>query len=270
MSNLRTRWEDISLRRKDCMDRRARQSQSMAMADTGGRSFMEMEQELRTHKEEKDELIKKKESLQTEESRQMRVMFQLKQNVTDREKVLTEMRAKEARQVQLEARLVELDAQEKELQDERLRISQKTASADRDLKQKQTSLDVAKAELRRVEETSSTATVAMQGDRESLKRVIDNLEGLEKRAAAADLTSIEKDLERLQGDIANKEEIMRDHSPKIQALNANMSSQERTKRIVQDNLSLREAIQEKIQMTRQLAELNDRLGGGARAMQDAQ
>eukprot|EP01041_Mallomonas_annulata_P001590 gene1590-3071_t len=270
MSNLRTRWEDISLRRKDCMDRRARQSQSMAMADTGGRSFMEMEQELRTHKEEKDELIKKKESLQTEESRQMRVMFQLKQNVTDREKVLTEMRAKEARQVQLEARLVELDAQEKELQDERLRISQKTASADRDLKQKQTSLDVAKAELRRVEETSSTATVAMQGDRESLKRVIDSLEGLEKRAAAADLTSIEKDLERLQGDIANKEEIIRDHSPKIQALNANMSSQERTKRIVQDNLSLREAIQEKIQMTRQLAELNDRLGGGARAMQDAQ
>ena len=103
-----------------------------------------------------------------------------------------------------------------------------------------------------------------------MRKDIDALDVLEKRCASTDLKDVEAEIAFLQRDLGAKQDFIREYTPRIQGLNASIASRERTKKVVQDNLSLRETIRERGVQEEQLAALNERLGGGARHLQDCQ
>ena len=270
LSSAYARWEDVCLRRKEYADRRVKQSQSMVVADTGGRSYAEVEQQQRSRKEEKDDILKKKDLLQAEESRLMKQMFLVKQTLSDREKALADAKAKEARQLQLESRLSELDVTEREVQEEKLRTNQKLSAEERVKRMCQSALDGAAAELMATEEACRAQILQLTTERDALNRRVETMADLENRCARVDLDAIMNELERMQSEISEKEEIIKSKVPKIQSMNAKISSQEHTKRIVMDNLSLREALIEQKQLERELIGLTEKLGASTKQVQECQ
>lgn len=275
LSTIRTRWEDAAAKRRDSSSRRTRQSQSVALIDTGGRTFAEIETALRTRREEMEAMQKKKDTLVNDSGRLEKAYYSSKNRLAEAEKDLSDLQTKEQRQIQIQKRMADLEAQDNKTQDEKLKIGQRVTQAERELQQRRSTAVAAKADLTlREAEAADTKLVALT-EQDRAKRLVDSVNEMERRVAAAaatgkDLASIDKDIDFLKRDIQAKENKVREIGPQIAAMQAGMLSLDERRRHVQQNLSLREAIAELHEQQARIAEISDQVGGGAKQYQESQ
>jgi chromosome segregation ATPase len=248
-------------RQTELADKKRRQSQSMLTGDLEGRSVDGIERQQQERQEEKDSLLSKKDRAVAEESQLMKRMNQVKMTLMEREKALNEATQKGARQAELEAQVAALQQQCDEAEAARRVIGRERDEASREMSVAEQALKVARAELKQKEEVCGIRLSNITRDREDLQRSLDTLEILARKLEQAALPAVLRRLEQSQGEIAEKEELIRTHAPQINALNAEISSQERTKRVVRENLELREGERELQRLRTEAGAMEREMGG---------
>ena len=123
------------------------------------------------------------------------------------------------------------------LQHQREELNKQLVNADQDVKG-------AKEDLKQKQDRFSSTLGILTTDRDAVQRGVEALEQLQQKVQGADLSNVLQELTNKQALIAENEEQIRSLSPQMNALNAEISSQERTKRLVKDNIDLRLAVKE--------------------------
>lgn len=247
------RWRNAEQRRLDYIDRKKRQTDSLfSGGDMGGRSLEEIEALQRSRQETKDNLQVKKDRLATEETTLSKRFYTVKQQVTEAEKALTDAKLEGNRYEELETTLQALQTKMAEIESRRHALQRDRDQADRDVREFHVQVTAKQQELRQREEEHQRQGQALQREQDTLHQSQQTIEQLAQRVqhdATMNVTEIEASIARGQQEIAQREEDkQRTFLPRIQALSAEVASQEHIKRNVLGNIELRAIIVEARQL----------------------
>lgn len=264
LSQLSSTWKSHIEKMKDFQEKKRRQSQSMSFYDCGGRSLEAIEEEQARRNERKDELQAKKDRLLAEESRFLQKHSQIKIRLAEKERLHTEALQRGNRYSEVEKQQKDLLSKIENLEDRKRSLLLEREEMARQKGDRENLLNDAKADLKQSTDAAHEKIAGISADIDNLGRLIENLEGITARCDKTNLTMISNNLENAQVTIAQKEEIIKTNAPKITALNSDLSSRSKFKRIVEDNMELREMKKEVEKLRIKLKELQDAPGIGSR------
>jgi DNA repair protein RAD50 len=265
LTDLRSRWFAAEQRILELHDRKKRHTSSLlvgSLSDTNDvKSIEELEEQQRKRADRKDELIARKDRLVNEEAGLAKRMYHFKGQLADAEKALMTARQRSARQGELEAAMKARSSDIERLEMEvRLLVGKRDDSA-RQVHSLESHLKSANSELSAHEQAGNSRLNDLRAKRDTVSRLFDHIEDLERKLNDIDLVSLSTKLDAVQSSIYSKEENIRTMNPKIHSLNAELSSQENRRRLVKDNLDLRELVASHDQLTGSLTALERRVGG---------
>jgi len=304
------KWEGCSTRLAELDQRRARlqtQMQSTASmyevasgvsagASAAGSSVTadmtnyhdSLESELREFGRQKEALQARKDAVKEEESRFTKKNFSLKSNLAEKEKVLSEKQQNSDKYTETMGRLAELDIAIKDLEHLREEQTRSISPLQTAVREKETTVATAKGVLVELEQRLNASVSAVRSDKDSCGRLLDMVVDLSARrkqlqadgsavrgSILDDIKAIDAELARAQAAIEEKEESMREVAPKRDQLRLELSSQEQTKKVVQDNIDLRECISDREKKGEQIRRLEEKLrsegsGGGVDIQRELQ
>ena len=195
---------------------------------------------------ERDNLQRVKEGIVDEENIDSKMLQTLRLQVSETEKAFLTAQAAEKRQMELELRLSELATREETLIEERAVLSRNQASAERAAYEAEESLAADRNRLRADEGTLNGRIVTLRGDLDGITRAISTTDSQSRKVADRPAsTAVQRDLDTLARTVAEKEDFLREYTPKISNLNSQISRQENLKRAVQENINYRTSCRER-------------------------
>ena len=276
LSDIALRWGAVENRLQEFQQKKRRQTQSMAGGDTsalGNRSIDDLEATQRQNMERKDHLQAQKDRLSNEDANLTKRFYSLKGVLAEREAALSEARNRGSRHTELGVEIARLQGRVTEVGERRGFLAQEREGHARELRDKQMLASNAAAALQQQEEMAQGRVSIVRGDRDAFSKMVDALGSIQQRLKDNNQEQVSHALEQLQSCVHTKEGEMRELQPQIEALSGEISSQEHTRRNVQDNLSLRAAKTELSNLRRQLADMQaeqerrvtgaDEAGGGS-------
>jgi DNA repair protein RAD50 len=265
LSDLRSRWVAAEQRIVELGDRKRRHTSSLlagSLSETNEvKSIEELEEQQRKRGDRKDELIARKDKLVAEEANLTKRMYHLKNQLGDCEKTLISARQRSAKQMELENGMKARSADIERIEMEVRGLVQRKDDASRALQYADSHLKSAQADLQTSEQKGNGRMNELRGMKDTLTREVDLVEANERKLADLDFNSIQTKLEAVNASIYQKEENIRTLNPKIQTLNAELSSQENRRRQVRDNLDLRDLLTSHEKLNASLATLDRKVGG---------
>jgi DNA repair protein RAD50 len=241
----------------DFQDKKRRQSQSMSIYDSGGRSLDLIEEEQVRRNERKDELQAKKDRLVAEESRFIQKHSQNKVRLAEKERLYTEALQKGNRYNEVEKQQKDLLSKIEQLEDRKRSLLLEKEEVSRQKGDRDNSLKDAKADLKEKTDAVNSKIAGISSVIDSVGRLIENLEGVTARCEKTNLAQITENLDNAQVEIAQKEEIVKTNAPKITAINSDISSRSKFKRVAEDNMEIRQVKKEREKLRAKLKEMQD-------------
>lgn len=218
-----------------------------------------LESEIKEYTRQKEVLQARKDSVKEEESRFTKKNFALKSNLAEKEKVLAEKQQNSDKYAETVARLAELDTAIKDIEQGREEQTRSIAPLQATVKDHETAVATAKTALSQLEQRLNESVSQVKNDEDSCRRLLNMVVDLAARQQ--DVASIDTELSRTQEAIEGAEQSIKDTTPRRDALNKELNSQEQTKKIVQDNLDLRECIADRDKKAEQIRRLEEKLRG---------
>jgi DNA repair protein RAD50 len=247
-SSLLSRWTDITERMKDLKARKQRHessvSQSLGTA-TENRSYQQIEEDRRSRDSEREHLRQRKDTLTEEENRISKQYQSLKLLVSEAEKSFLTAQGLEKRQDELEGRLAELSSRENEILEELAKVNRSISSAERDVSTSDATLNSDRAKMRKDEGQVQSKTLSLRGELDVLTRAVGATDEQTRRVASKTPSAdILRELEEIQHAIAEKEALLKEYQPKMNAIHSKITHQEQVKKVVQDNITYRTTCKE--------------------------
>ena len=231
------RWRSIKHKVDDLGSKRRKQSQSAASSSNAdGRNIGEIEDAQKERQDRKDDLISKKDKAANEESSLLRKMNVLKLTTLEKQTELQEAQTKGGRYKEVDDAIREQKKRCSEIEIEKVALRERLEKARKDLTDVERQLQSAKSRLQSREEDFTSQHSAIQSDREALQRETDALEKMIKAAEQKDVDSVQRELTTKQDLIDRKTDQIRTKTPQMTALNAQISSEDRTRRTIIENL----------------------------------
>ena len=275
LSTLHSQWFTVTQKYEEVKIKRQRQLEIIAPGGgLGGRSMQDVEDELRRHTEDKQDLQTKKTRLEEDLNRMERQSLALKSSLSDKERVLMEVIHRMSRASELEEKLRSLETNERAISS-----SKASKVRDRSLQER----TVAKMEA---EEQAEKASHKRQDD--AIRENFNNCQNARNRIVTAtkahmttakrceemNLGQIDRELDSMKAEIISIERSLSDLHPKISTLENQMNQQDHTKRMISDNISARSARQEAIELFTKLHEIESKLesrgSGSSMSLQELQ
>ena len=234
-----SRWQLVKHKVDDLGSKRRKQSQSAASSShSDGRGISEIEDEQKVRQDSKDELIAKKDKAANEESNLLRKMGILKLTTLEKQAEVQEAQTKGGRFKEVEDAIRVQKKRCVDIETEKVVLRERMDKAKKDLADVERHLQSAKRELQSKEEIINVQLSTIQSDREALQRETDALEKLIKAAEHKDLDSVQSELKTKQDNIEKKMNQIRTKTPQMSALNSQISSEDRTRRNISENLEV--------------------------------
>ena len=264
--------EDITNRIKELNERRNRQSQSFHLEDSFKRSPNEIEELQRRRMEERDELHRKKEQNQIEDGRLSKQMLTLKGGLAELEKNLLEAKQKEEKFFEMESKLVEYEKRDSQIVEVKSVLKRDLNIAENELRTKENEYNKTKVECSKVEKDQTNHILSLKQEVQTFLSLSSSLEDLEKVVKSFNLKSISDQIDQIQFKIQENEDLIRELNPKIHSINSELTSQDRHKRTILENLNYRSLKKEHALVLEQLNDVKQKLGATdfSREYQDAQ
>ena len=183
-------------------------------------------------------MIAKKDKAANEESNLLRKMGILKLTTLEKQAEVQEAQTKGGRFKEVEDAIRVQKKRCVDIETEKVVLRERMDKAKKDLADVERHLQSAKRELQSKEEIINVQLSTIQSDREALQRETDALEKLIKAAEHKDLDSVQSELKTKQDNIEKKMNQIRTKTPQMSALNAQISSEDRTRRNISENLEV--------------------------------
>jgi DNA repair protein RAD50 len=264
------RWKNADQRRLEYTERKRRQTDSLLSGHSlGTRSLDDIEALQRQRLETKDALQVKKDKLVMEETSLTKRFYAVKQQLAEAEKILTDAKFEGSRYEELEMALQQFQMKVTDIEGRRHVLQRDRDNADRDMHEFQVQVTAKQQELRQSEDEHQRHEQSLRREQEQLQSSLHTLDALEQRLQQdplMQLSTIEATIAQSQSEIAAKEDDkQRLLLPRIQALSAEVASQEHVKRNVLGNIELRATISEAQRLRdewQRLQEQQQNSGGG--------
>lgn len=270
LQDLLLRWKNAEQRRNDLADRKRRQTESLFSGDLGERSLEDVETLQRTRQEDKDRLQTRKDKLANEESSFTKRFYAVKNNLSEKEKALSDARLEGSRSEELETAVQALQVKLTENEARKAVLTRNRDNIDRELAEFNIQLSGRRGELRKSEDQHQQEVLTLKKDQESITKLSESLDLLERRYADMDLDAVDTRLAEIQENITSKEAERKSFLPRISALNAELASQEHIKRNVLGNIELRANVLELQQLREELRSYEVQQGGSAQQFKAAE
>jgi len=249
MNEIKLRWLNVADRKQEAETRQRRASQSiMTGQDPAGRTMERIEQDQRRRLEEKEAAQREKDKATADESEITKRCLQLKEKMMESEKELAEVKRRGEKYANEETAIRGLEQELTNLERSRREAQTERDEKNREVQERSHDLQVAKGRLADMEKAHQVRTDDLRSSKETIQRLSDSLEELYQRSREYDLDTVTAEHKQVHASIQEKEEQVKIKTPQINAINSEIFSQERTKRVVRENLSLREARREKAEM----------------------
>jgi DNA repair protein RAD50 len=239
LASLRRRRLELDERLKELRDKHTKQSQSVASTNVDGRTYIAMEVAVRERMAERDELQVRKDRVQAEESKASKRQFQLKAAQAEADKVLVEAQSKAERLHIVQARLGELEKLSKQAAITKTSTMLSIARMQSEASMAGTAVVEGKDALLRAEQDWAMRTNLSRGDVQELARLTAEVEVMRQREERCDLASIERELREAHALIEDHEEALRVAGLEMGDISGALSNEERTRKLIQDNLDVR-------------------------------
>jgi chromosome segregation ATPase len=270
LSDINIRWQSVSKRQTESMDRKRRQSQSIMGNELGGRSIVDLEQLQRQRAESKDELQAKKDRLTQDDSNLTKRAFTMKNMLSEKEKALSDAKIEGNRYSETESTLNKLQTRLGDIDARKGAVTRERDAFARELSEKVLVLNTVKSALRQAEELGSGKLNAIRSDRADFLKLVESAEDVERRYGELNLAGVTENLEKANRAVNAKEDEIKTLTPRVNAINAELTSQEHTKRNVTANIELRANEIELRALQQQLATLERNSGGNAGQIKTAE
>lgn len=112
-------------------------------------------------------------------------------------------------------------------------------------------------ELKTIEDKTRLDQQNIENHKSSIQQLRKSLLDIQRQTATADLATVDAELARINDAIKTQEERINILTPQIQAVSTQVTQQEHTKRIVLDNISVREAEKEQEETLSALAKMEE-------------
>lgn len=269
MGALRRRWSDLSARFSELQEKQTRHSQTASTLDAGGRTYQEVEDALQAKTHEREKLELRKEQLQGEENKATKKMYTLRAMLADAEKVLSEAKGKEERLRAAQLKRTELEAAAVRIAASKAELTAKLSISQNEVRGAERALQQAKENLQSLEESWNMKTQLSRSDLQDFRSLNDSLRAIQQKCDKTDLSVIDKELSAARRDIESKEEQLKSLTEaRVEALQR-LQNEERTRKLIVDNLELRRAIREQSMLQEKLSVLRARLEPDKRRVEEA-
>lgn len=250
LGSLLNTWTNISTRFEELRNKKRRHAALLATVTgssnvDGSKSIQDLEQEQRQLGEEKEQLQKMKEKCLEEENRLSRQQHVLKDNLSRKEASMNDLSKKENEIKEFDIKLAQFQEMEQRCDEQLRKKTQDKIGFERTMKVQEEQEREARLQLKTVEEKARGDTRVIENHRTSILQLQKSLQDIQRQSSTADLATVDAHLEKINTSIRTQEERIQTLTPMIQELTGQVTQQEHTKRIVLDNISLRNAEKER-------------------------
>ena len=140
-------------------------------------------------------------------------------------------------------------------------LNRELLSSEKACKESETAFEEAKQLLKDREKDGLTQVTSWRSDLDKVQSSASSLVALSKKLAVANLPGINRELESVQSSIQAKEDKIQELNPKIQTTNSEVTSSERAKRNVVDNLAVRDLSRDMSSLQQKIREKQTQGGG---------
>lgn len=266
---LRRRLVETTERRAELRGKQTKQSQSMASTHLDGRDYAAIDEAVRVRVGEREALQLRKDALQGDDSRASARLYAIKTRVGEAEKELLEAATHFEKLSALQTRFSELDKSFRELSADRTAIASKASAMQPDLRDAEEALKLAREGLQRAEEDWGVRSQLLKRDVDELARCSAEVELLRKRVESTNLEALERELADAQRSIDAEEEAIKGLQQKASQIQQELSSEERTRKELQDNLDVRALSAEYEGLKARLRDLRAKHEPDAKGVEDA-
>ena len=264
LGSLLNTWTNIVSRAEELNTKQQRHKKYLPQSHSGGgdaRSIREIEEEQKRLLEEKESLQKSKERLLEEENRLSRQQHILKDNLSSKEATMNDLTKKEDVIKDFEAKLAKLQASEQECDKQIQSKKRSKINVERKMKVHEEEERAARLNLKSIEERSRADLQIIENHISSIEQLQKSLRDIQRQCDSADLTNVDTRLAEINEKIKVQENRIQELTPVIESLTGQVTQQEHTKRIVLDNISLREAERERDQTLEELSKMEETVNG---------
>lgn len=254
LGDIGTRWSGVDRKMGDLKRRRGQASSSLSSVssysygDGSGagvqyRSIDELEQALRAKRERRDELLKVKDKVFMDLNDCNQRQLASNNALLVRERDLSDLKARGMRHGELDGQVRVGRDRLGQLEELSRTLGREVEEGVRITSECSRQLNVCRTDCRNAEEIARGYGGQIGEDVASVVRARDQVCGLEARCAGKEYSveGIEAGIGEVTQEIISQEEVVKTNIPKINSLSAEVNSQERFKRLVQDNIDLRAA-----------------------------
>jgi hypothetical protein len=254
------RWKSLEQRKIEYLDRQKRQtehflltSSSSSSIDIGGgasssssssyqhRSLEELENLQQQRQEEKDALQVKKEKLTNDENILMKRFYAMKNQLTEKEKLLNDAKLEHYRSEELEVALQQLQSKLTDNEQRKMTLNRERDQHDRELREYSLQYNNKKLDYTNKEKQWQEQLQIIQMDREKLTQYDHSIDDLSLRLQSiANTLEIQGELDQIEQAIVQKEQDVKQWQIKMNSLQQELLSAEHIKRNIVGNIELRE------------------------------
>lgn len=271
LGRLQSDWTGHSLRLNDVENKLKSLTRGFSSDPNDRRTLGDIEEAQRQREVDREDLQRRKDRLMDEDSRLTKQWHALKAGLAEREKALLEVEQRVARVTTLEEKIRSIEASERSVTTSKESKALELAQLKRVVGDKEAVEKAAKEELRKAEDKHRQALTRILNFRNDLVRTSSDCTSVHSRLLAIDIPSVKNSLEVLQREMKSRQREVEDLQPALRLLEDQLTQEERTKKIVLDNIAYRSCKREAETLQQKLLEARERLGPNAeRDHRDAQ
>ena len=244
LDRLHSDWIGVTQRLADVQQKLTSVSHGINGDPSDHRSISDIEDLQRRREVERDDLQRRKERLMEDDNRLTKRMHALKATLADRERVLMEVVQRVAHVTELESKLQEIDAAERSLTTNRETRNREMTQVRRAVADKEATEKAAREELRRVEEKHRQTQLRIDTAKRELSKVSADCTSVQRRLEAMDIPSVQQSLDTVERELKTRLAEIEEMVPRMRTLEDQLQQQERTKKLVLDNIAYRACRQE--------------------------
>lgn len=257
LHSIHARWQAVGERLTEAQEKKKRLSQSIMMMQgqqSDNRTLDDVELSLRSLNEKKDSMQAQKERLVTEESALGRSLFSLKTLLSEAESNLERARGKGNKHKELEQDLNRMQVSLKEAHETKTKLVQERETLTQQQNERQLQVSQARAHLQQLQGNEEKKVSALRSDLNGFKMNLDSLHEVERDYDCSNLQEAVSRLSIVKVELQVKEDEIKSRRPQLEQIRSEITSQDRTKRNVQNNVALRDLRCECTSLQQQISE----------------
>lgn len=246
LNDLNLKWTNIEQRKQDISERKRKQMGNVISSDfssgtMGSQSLSldELEAKIRQQNDDKERLQLKKDKLIQDEGLLMKRFFSIKSALSEKETALSSAKLEGSKATEIESAINTLQQKMKEWEEKKSNYLRDQQSLTRESLEKHRAYQEKQSELQFTQEKYQKQTKTLIDDQEILTKSYQSYLETESKFNALDLPRIIEQLQKATDSITNKENQIKTLQPSLNIFAQEISQQERTKRIILENLELR-------------------------------